>query len=202
MSNYGVLVKLGRDIMTIVGLHFSATTEPDGVEEEVRLTTTTYKDFLQWSGDIEHIFDKESPFKLTVIALFWDKIVGYNLDDVLDSTHDRQQPYIRHYNRTMQIERAHFAYRENLELKTLYQHLTNIAVAYNTTSNRALSTTFPSSGAPFQNSIIERTKTKKMKGRTRRGARKEEKVGQVDQGKYHRSLPQKMAKKRTKQTWE
>ena len=64
--------------MSIVRLHLSATTEPDNVEEEVRLATTTCKDFFLWSGNIEKIFNKESPFKLTAIALHRDKTAGYD----------------------------------------------------------------------------------------------------------------------------
>ena len=50
-----------------------------------------YEDFLQRSGDLKRIFDKESSLKLTVIALLRDTMTVYNSDDVLDSTSDRQQ---------------------------------------------------------------------------------------------------------------
>ena len=71
----------------------------------------------------KNIFNKESPFKLTAIALLRDKIAGYDLDGVLDSTSDRQQEEIWYCNMTMQIKQAHFTYRRTLELKVLYQHL-------------------------------------------------------------------------------
>jgi hypothetical protein len=67
LNDSGILVELDRDTMTTPMLHFSTTTAPIHVEEEVRMTTAIYKNFLQRSGNLEDIFDEESPLKLTAI---------------------------------------------------------------------------------------------------------------------------------------
>ena len=140
LNNYKVLVELGRGIMAIAGLHFSASAAPNDVEKEVREATAMYKDFLQRSGNLENIFNKESPLKPTAITLLPNKTAAYNSDDVLDSTRDRQQAEMGHYKRTMQIEWARVAYRAKLDLKPSTSNLTrcqqdsassaNIVVAY------------------------------------------------------------------------
>ena len=68
-----VLVELNRGIITMLGFHFSATTDPDDVEEGVRLAMITCKDFFQRSGDIKNIPEEERPFKSTAIALLQEK---------------------------------------------------------------------------------------------------------------------------------
>ena len=121
-----MLMKLGRGIVRVAGLHPLATTTHVAMKEEVKPVTATSDGMLQRCEDLNAVYEEKDELNETAITLVRDRTTGYNSDSKVVTGNSKQKRHETKMNGLEQVERGHNAYCATLEYRNLVEYLDSI----------------------------------------------------------------------------